>query len=105
MSDALRNQYLKTRKDLSVAKLAVRSQIERVHQTALATLSDRALRQLQGGIPAKAAASAAELDPAAVARYRTACETVAVRVTGRSCSVLELPSDAVTREIANRSQS
>jgi hypothetical protein len=105
MSAALRKQYLKTRKDLSIAKLAVGSQIERIRQTALAILSDRELRQLQGGLPGKAGASAAEPDPATVARYRTACEAVAVRFTGRSCPALELPSGAVTHEIANRNRS
>jgi hypothetical protein len=54
MGNALRNQLLKARTEMSVVKADVGSQIDRVCQTTLANLSDWELRQLQGGIPGKA---------------------------------------------------
>jgi phage terminase large subunit-like protein len=105
MSAALRNLLLKTRKELSLAKAAMQDQIEQIRETALATLSDGDLRQLQGGRAGEAGLASGRPDQAAVARYRTACEAAAVRFTGRSCPALELSSDAVAQEIANRSGS
>src|ERR1039457_585225 len=105
MSAALRNLLLKTRKELSLVKATMQDQIEQIRETALATLSDGDLRQLQGGRAGEAGLASARPDQAAVASYRTACEAAAVRFTGRSCPALELSADAVAREIANRSGS
>src|ERR1022692_4791834 len=105
MSAALRNLLLKTRKELSLVKAAMQDQIEQIRETALATLSDGDLRQLQGGRAGEAGLASARPDQAAVASYRTACEAAAGRFTGRACPALELSSDAVAQEIANRSGS
>src|ERR1035441_3965770 len=105
MSAALHNLLLKTRKELSLVKAAMQDQIEQIRETALATLSDGDLRQLQGGRAGEAGLASARPDQAAVASYRTACEAAAVRFTGRSCPALGLSADAVAREIANRSGS
>src|ERR1017187_3332692 len=102
MSAALRNLLLKTRKELSLVKATMQDQIEQIRETALATLSDGDLRQLQGGRAGEAGLASARPDQAAVASYRTACEAAAVRFTGRSCPALGLSSDAVAQEIANR---
>jgi phage terminase large subunit-like protein len=99
MSAALRNQLLKTRKELSLVKATMQDRIEQIRQTALASLSDGDLRYLQAGD------SPIAPDEAPVARYRSACEVAAVRLTGRSCPALGLSADAVAREIANRSGS
>src|SRR5450755_939419 len=102
MSAQLRNQLLKAQQELSAVKASVGSQIERVQQAALATLNDEELRQLTGGI---VGAFPACPDPALVARYRAACNAASMRLTGRSCTVLEVSSNAVAREIASRSGS
>src|ERR1017187_1391194 len=98
MSAALRNQLLKTRKELSLVKATMQDRIEQIRQTALASLSDGDLRYLQAGD------SPIAPDEAPVARYRSACEAAAVRLTGRSCPALELSPGAVAREVANRSR-
>src|ERR1035441_8845651 len=105
MSAALRNLLLKTRKELSLVKAAMQDQIEQIRETALATLSDGDLRQLQGGRAGEAGLASARPDQATVCSSDLACEAAAVRFTGRSCPVLELSSDAVAQEIANRSGS
>ena len=88
MSAALRNQLLKTRKELSLVKATMQDRIEQIRQTALASLSDGDLRYLQAGD------SPIAPDEAPVARYRSACEAAAVRLTGRSCPALELSPGA-----------
>jgi len=98
MSAALRNQLLKTRRELSVLKAAMGSQIERVHQAALATLSDLELHQLLGGN------SLAVTDPA-IDRYREAFKATAKRLIGQTRPVGELPAELLAQEIAECSGS
>src|ERR1035441_2633381 len=97
MSAALRNRLRRVEKELAVREAASEGQLLQIQKAALASLSDGDLRYLRvGGSPT---------EPAPAASYRTACEAAAVRFTGRSCPALELSSDAVAQEIANRSGS
>src|ERR1039458_6213566 len=97
MSAALRNRLRRVEKELAVREAASEGQLLQIQKAALASLSDGDLRYLRvGGSPT---------EPAPVASYRAACEAAAVRFTGRSCPALELSSDAVAQEIANRSGS
>lgn len=86
MSAALRNQLLKIRKEVSAMKAARGRPIDRIEQAALDTLSDEDLNDLQNGINGSFGefGVSAEAYAAAMARYRTAYEAAAVRLTGES---------------------
>src|ERR1017187_4589651 len=97
MSAALRNRLRRVEKELAVREAASEGQLLQIQKAALASLSDGDLCYLRvGGCPA---------ERLPVASYRAAGEAAAVRFAGRSCPALELSSDAVAQEIANRSGS
>jgi phage terminase large subunit-like protein len=101
MSAALRNRVRRLEDKAALLTVSAESRVLQVHRAALATLSDRELRELEGGIPAKAGDSPGA---PAIAHYRAACEAAAVRFPGPPCPALGLTSDAVAQEIASRSR-
>ena len=101
MSAVQRNQLLKTKKELSVVKATMGSQIELVHQTALASLDHADLRHLRD----EWGAASDSLSGPAADRYREAFRAAAEQLTGRAFPARALSPELVDREIANRSGS
>ena len=101
MSAALRNRVRKMEKWQAVREAAAEGQFQDIHQTALASLNDADLGRLRHAL---LGACASQPVPAALDRYREAFEATAVRLTGRRCPPSALSSDAVAREVANRSR-